>query len=141
MVLIGLYVVGVPKTANDWEILMLAYSPFLLMLISIIIWTITTLKIRINLTDIGLKYTSLFKTVEIAWADITSIQKKYFYSGGEPSYGPPIDLEIKTKDNKKLKIFYFITPCEPQGFDLTRPRDEVIKEFETEIKKHIKIEF
>lgn len=128
-------VVGIPTTTDIRIIAGIVYLFIGVMSLAILTWIFTVLKTRIHIDANGITSMSPFRKTAIAWKDISNIERKYIYSGSFPTGGPPKDLEIKTNDNKKLKIFYFITNCETQDLE------EGIKDIESEIKKHTNIEF
>jgi hypothetical protein len=126
---------GIPKSKETWVIDGLLYLLILVPCLFIISWMVIVLKITIITNENGITYNSPFRKINLQWVDILKIERKYFYSGTFPMAGPPRDLEIRTKTNQKIKVFYFIVNSETLDFE------EGLTDFESEIKKHINFEF
>ena len=126
---------GIPKTKETWIIVGSLALFISTMWTSILVWIITILKIKIYTDDQGIKYTSPFKQLQLAWDDITKIERKYYYSGAFPMAGPPRDMIIKTTSGNSLKVFHFLINSE------TMDTEEGRKDFESEIRKHTSLVF
>lgn len=130
--LIGL---GIPMKNEGLEFFIGIAALGTILCSAVFFWILITLKIRIYLDEDGIQYISLFRKAHMKWQDILSIERKFIYSGSMFHGSNPRDLEIKDRHNQKLKIFYFLEDCE------TRNAEEVIKNFEAEIRKHIGNDF
>jgi hypothetical protein len=106
-------------------------------LIGIIVLFITNLlKTQIILNSTGIEYKSLFKNVRTGWSEVIDIQRKYIYSGGFPTGGPPRDLQVTSSNKKHINILYFVLNVDNKNWD-----EDGLPELEAEIKKYCKIEF
>ena len=83
----------------------------------IIVWIVNNISLRINVTDSGFHYKSLFKDKQIVWNDIIDIQKRILYERrgwhDDPKNGN--DLLIKLHDGTKVKIFGIIRSSNGSG--------------------------
>ena len=105
--------------------------------ITIILWSIDTIKTVIEITENGILYKSLFKNISIQWNDIKSIERKYLTGIWFNLRGPfymnnPIDLLIRTKDNNTVKILH--------NWRKRYVFTEITVDIENEIKKHTNID-
>lgn len=126
---------GIPTTKETWILASFLAVFILTMWSSVLVWIIIVLKIKIYTDDQGIKYISPFKQHQIAWNEISEIERKYYYSGSFPTGGPPRDMLIKTTTGKSLRVFYFLINSE------TMDTEEGIKDFESEIRNHTSLSF
>jgi hypothetical protein len=99
------------------------------LLISIVIVTrmINILKTELIVDDTGIKYSTLFRRRFIGWDQILNISKKDHLRNTLylQKHGSRWNLEVKTKENKVIKIYYFL---------------KGMKDFITEIEKHVQFD-
>lgn len=80
----------------------------------ILFWIANNISIRIDITDYGFRYKSLFKDREILWNNITDIQRRILYErrGWHIGAEHENDLLIKLQDGTKIKIFGILQRCD-----------------------------
>jgi hypothetical protein len=104
--------------------------PILIMLMAPLVWLSNIYATTISINDNGLEVRNLLGKKVVNWSEISTLNKKAYFSGNFPSYGPPEDLDIVTANKKKIKIYWFIK----SGFR----DDDGIKEIENEIRKNLR---
>jgi hypothetical protein len=133
--IVGCLAAGIPRTSQTCLIAAVMYAAFLTMWISILVWIIRVLRIKIYTDENGITYVSPSKQMQIKWSDITQIERKYYYSGSFPMGGPPKDLLIRSKAGDSLKVFDFLVNSE------TLDDEEGNEDFVSEIRKHTSLAF
>ena len=101
---------------------------------AIVIWVVNLLKTKIYINDAGITYKSLYRNILIKWEDISDIKRKYLAGGTGQYGGPPRELEIRTRNGKTIKVLSILVAINEGDIE------EGIKDLESEIKKHIKID-
>jgi hypothetical protein len=120
--------IGFGTNNNENIMMFMLCLPILIMIIAPLMWLTNLLSIRVNIFEDRLEFQSIFKRFIVKWNEIAEFNKKSYFSGTFPIYGPPRDLEIKTTNNKTVKIYYFIE---------SDTGDDGIKNIELDIKKYL----
>lgn len=124
--------IGFGTNSDENAMLFVLCLPIAIMVIAPLFWLINTLTVKINTYDDRLEIRSVFRKMIVRWTDVAELNKKSYFSGTFPSYGPPKDLEIITANKKRIKVYYFIKSDSGE--------DDGIEEFELEIRKHLHTE-
>ena len=88
---------------------------------------INKLSVRIWVADAGIRYSSLFKKLDLQWKEIESIGRKCHLDLGMMRGRE--HLEIRTTNNKTIRVIDYIMNCE------TMDSGEGLSELETVVKK------
>lgn len=158
LVIILLYLIislisSTPKTLPVEPVMIFIISIVILIPAITILLMINKIKTKIEITERGIHYDSLFSDLFIEWIDISSIERKYLFERRYPRedlppgmmpleadikdllnvpYSQqsdlPNDLIIKTNKNKKIKILHALKQNDDSG--------KGIKEFENNIKEY-----
>jgi hypothetical protein len=123
--------IGLGKNLEENILLLLLYLPVVTMVIAPLLWLVNTLSVRVRIDNDLIDIRSLTRRTTLRWSDIAAVNKRAYFSGSFPSYGPPRDLEIITTRKKRIKIFFFIRSVDAED------GEESIEEVETAIRSKI----
>lgn len=99
---------GVGTNTEENVLIFIAGVPVLILFLAPLVWLTQILTTSINVSENGLLINNIFKKIRLNWSDIEKINKVAILSSTFPSYGPPRDLELLTKNNKKVTIHFFV---------------------------------
>lgn len=99
---------------------------------SIVVFIVNLLKTRIILDDNYIEYKNLFSSIKAKWSEVRGIERKYIYSGGFPTGGPPRDLQIKLSNSKHINVHYFVLNADNANWD-----EDGMVEFESALKHYV----
>lgn len=121
--------VGFPKGSES--LFLFLYAPIVFLILLTVCFIMNLLSVEVSIDDYGITYRSRISNKKTSWDDVASVNRKYIYSGGFPSYGPPRDLQFQLKNNKKIDVLYFVLNLENDNWD-----EDGMPEFESDVKKY-----
>lgn len=122
--------IGFGSDSFEKAMIFILCLPMLILLMAPLVWLSNIYATKIAINDNGLEVKDLLGNKVVSWSEISSLNKKAYFSGNFPSYGPPEDLEIITANKKRIKIYWFIK----SGLR----DDDGIQEIESEIRKNLR---